>query len=84
MLLDVNSLAAGQSYCSVSEVQASPQGDLLVYAIDLMGRRKYTLQFRDLKSGALLPDQITDVTGNLVWAEDNETLSTPDGDFWLA
>lgn len=74
VLLDVNSVAAGQSYCSVLDVQASPHGDVLVYAVDLVGRRKYNLQFRDLTSGAMLPDQISDVTGNLVWAEDNQTL----------
>lgn len=74
VLLDVNQLAAGRSYCSVDEVQTSPNGNLMVYAADFVGRLKYTLRIRDLVTGDLLPDEIMDVTGNVVWAEDNQTL----------
>lgn len=74
ILLDVNLLAAGKSYCSVAEVQTSPQGNLLAYAVDLVGRRKYSLQFLDLNSGQLLSDQLSDVTENFEWAEDNRTI----------
>jgi oligopeptidase B len=74
VLLDVNQLAAGESYCSVGEVQISPQNNLMVYAVDLVGRRKYSLRVRDLATGQLLPNEIMNVTGNVVWAEDNQTL----------
>lgn len=74
VLLDVNQLAKGQSYCSVAGVKASSQGNVLVYGVDFVGRRKYTVRFKDLTTGELLPDQIADVTGNFEWAEDNKTL----------
>ncbi len=74
VLLDVNQLAEGHSYCSVAGVKASSQSNVLVYGVDFVGRRKYTVRFKDLTNGELLPDQIADVTGNFEWAEDNETL----------
>ncbi len=74
ILLDVNLLADGHEYCGVASVEASPNARLLAYAVDLVGRRKYTVHVLDLESARLLPDTISDVTGNLVWAEDGQTI----------
>ena len=74
VMLDVNQVAEGQAYCSVVGVDASPNGKILAYGVDFVGRRKYSLRFKDLDTGELLADEIADVTGNFEWAEDNETL----------
>jgi oligopeptidase B len=74
VLLDVNEIAAGKSYCSVNGLEVSEDTKLLAYAVDTVGRRKYTLKIRDLESGKTLSDEIADVTGNHVWANDNKTL----------
>jgi oligopeptidase B len=74
VLLDVNLLAAEQEYCEVGEVQVSSGQDVLAYAVDGQGRRQYTVHFRDLRTGRILPDRLTGVTDNLVWAEDDRTL----------
>ena len=74
IVLDVNQLAEGHEFCSVTGVSPSPDGRLLAYAIDTVGRRKYTLQVKDLETGQLTEDHVQDVTGNLVWAEDNRSL----------
>ena len=74
IMLDVNELANGKEFCSVGGVTVSTDNNLLAYAVDFVGRRKYTLRIKDLRSGKLLEDEIPDITGNVVWAEDNKTL----------
>ena len=74
IMLDVNQVAAGHKFCSVGGVQVSSGRDLLAYGADTIGRRFYTLQFKNLKTGALLPDTIPNVTANVAWANDNKTL----------
>ncbi|HVR30287.1 MAG TPA: S9 family peptidase, partial [Thermoanaerobaculia bacterium] len=55
-------------------VAESSGQDVLAFATDTVGRRRYTLRFKDLTTGAMLPDEIRDVTGNHAWAEDGRTL----------
>jgi oligopeptidase B len=72
--LDVNKVAEGHDFCSVSDNLVSPDSKLLAWAVDTVGRRKYTIHVTDLATGELLPDVLTDVTGNLAWANDSQTL----------
>ena len=74
VLLDVNALAEGRDFCQVSALEVSPDGRLLAYAIDVEGRRIHTVRVKDLAADALLDDELTGVTSNLVWANDNRTL----------
>ncbi|RAJ87795.1 oligopeptidase B [Chitinophaga dinghuensis] len=74
IILDVNILAEGHSYCQVSGLTISPDAQLLAYGIDTVSRRKYTLRIKNLSTGELLPDSITDTTPSYTWAADNLTL----------
>ena len=74
VVLDVNELAKGHTYFSVPGVQPSDSGNLIVYAVDTVGRRKYDLHFKNLATGQTLPDVIDDVTPNAVWAADEKTV----------
>ncbi|HUP47754.1 MAG TPA: S9 family peptidase [Thermoanaerobaculia bacterium] len=74
VMLDVNVLAEGQSYFNVTGVSVSHGNDILAFATDNVGRRKYTIRFRNLTTGEMLPDEIPLVSGNLAWANDNRTL----------
>ena len=74
LLLDANELARGHSYFSVSGVEESSNEKLLAFATDTVGRRLYTLRFKDLESGRMLRDEIPGVTGNHAWAEDGRTI----------
>jgi oligopeptidase B len=74
IILDVNQIAAGHKFCSVQGLRISPDTKLLAYAVDTVGRRKYTLKIRDLETGQEHHDEITDVTGNHEWASDSQTL----------
>ena len=74
LLLDVNRLAEGKSYCSVGSLSVSPDNNILSYGADFVGRRRQTIFFMDIKSGTLLKDTIPDTSGTVVWANDSKTL----------
>src|SRR5690606_27778870 len=45
---------------------------LMSYSSDNMGRRIYSLNFKDLQTGELFEDEIHNTTGKAVWAHDNK------------
>lgn len=47
---------------------------MLVYGVDTVGRRFYTHYFKNLKTGRLLDLKLTDITENIEWANDSETV----------
>lgn len=74
VMLDGNVMAKGHEYFQIGATEVSPDGHLLAYAEDDVGRRQYTLKFKDLASGAVLRDTLTNVEPDFVWAADNKTL----------
>jgi oligopeptidase B len=74
IILDVNQVADGHDFCAVRGVSVSPDTQLLAWALDTVGRRKYTIFFTDLETGEMLADAIPEVTGNLTWANDSGTV----------
>jgi len=73
VLIDVNEVAEGKEYTAVRP-SVSPDHRILAYGVDDVGRRFYTVRFKDLTTGETLADEIPDVTANLVWAADSATL----------
>ena len=74
LMLDVNRIAAGKAYCSVSGVSVSPDNRIMAYATDFVSRRRYTIHFVDLTTGTPLQDSIANTTGGVVWANDSKTV----------
>jgi oligopeptidase B len=74
IILDVNELAKDHPYCQVSGIAISPNQKMMAYGIDTVGRRIYQIRFKNLDSGNHLEDTIEQVTGNVVWAEDDRTV----------
>lgn len=74
VMLDVNKLSEGFKFTSVGGATVSPDNRLLAYGVDHISRRQYTLFVRDLATGELLHDTITNTTGDAQWANDNKTL----------
>ena len=72
ILLDVNILAQGLDFLEVGSVAVSPDNKLMSYSSDNMGRRLYSLNFKDLETGELFEDEIHNTTGKAVWAHDNK------------
>ncbi|MCE7039353.1 S9 family peptidase [Dyadobacter sp. CY312] len=74
MLLDVDAMAEGHSYYSVSGFNISPDNRLLAYGVDTVSRRQYTIHVKDLETGELLSDSIFPTSGGSEWGNDNQTL----------
>lgn len=74
IVLDVNILADGKEFFEVGSVAVSPNNELASFSSDDVGRRIYTLNFKNLKTGEILPDTIPNTTGKAVWANDNQHI----------
>ncbi|MCL7985434.1 MAG: S9 family peptidase [marine benthic group bacterium] len=76
LLLDGNVRAEGHDFysASVGPRGVTDDGRYLAVAEDTVGRRMYTIRFRDLESGLWLPDEIPSTTSNFAWAADSRTL----------
>jgi len=73
IVLDINELAKGQTFMSVSAYAVSLDGNLLAYSYDNTGFRQYKLAVKDLRTGKSLADTAERV-GSVVWANDNQTI----------
>ena len=74
ILLDGPQLAEGHSYFAIGGSSISPNNNIIVYGIDTVSRRQYTLRFKDLTTGVVFEDEIPETTGGAVWANDNKTI----------
>jgi oligopeptidase B len=74
ILLNVPEMAGGHAYFQLGGYAVSPDNKLLVYGVDTVSRRKYTLYFKDLESGEILKDAIPTTNGSACWANDNKTV----------
>ena len=74
IMMNVNKMAEGKNFYQVSGLNVSPDNKLLAFGVDEVGRRKYTIFIKNLKTGELLKDTVTNTTGSSVWANDNKTL----------
>jgi oligopeptidase B len=73
-LVTENELAEGHGYFSLGTAHVSPDNRRVAFATDTGGRLFYTIRIKDFASGRLLDDTIADVTSNLAWANDSQTL----------
>ena len=80
ILLDQNAMAEGKPFFQVSNWEISPDNRLLAWAEDTVGRRQYVLKVKNLETGELLADTVTNIEANIVWADDNRTLFYIDKD----
>ena len=74
IMLNGPELAKGHNYFSIGGSSVSPNNELLVYGVDTVSRRQYTLYFKNLLTGELFEDQIPETNGGAVWANDNKTI----------
>jgi oligopeptidase B len=75
VILDINKLAEGKAFLSISSVKLSPDHTKLAYLQNEDGSDRYTLYIKDLVTGELLAERIQDVCiGNSVAWADNQYL----------
>ena len=71
VLLDGNVEAEGHEFFSIGAFSISQDGTLLAYSTDVVGDERYTLRFKNLETGELLPDEITGTAPGATWALDH-------------
>jgi len=74
VMIDGNAMAQGHAYFAVGSTAVSFGQDILAFTVDTVGRRLYTIRFKNLSTGEMLPDEIRSTTANIAWANDNRTL----------
>ena len=74
ILLDVNQLAKGHSYYSLSNIALSFSHQTAAFSVDTVGRRFLYNFFKDLKVNKVLKHSIPETTGDVIWANNNHTL----------
>jgi len=74
ILLNVNEMAKGHAYYSVAGFSVSTNNNLIAFGVDTVSRRKYTIHFKNLKTGEILLDKIPTTSGRAAWANDNKTV----------
>lgn len=74
LLLDENELAKGLEYFRLGAASISQNGRYLAYSTDTDGSERYTARIKDLQTGELLPDVITNLRSDLVWVKNDTAL----------
>ena len=74
VLLDLRENARGFDYYDVGSIEVSHDNRLLAFTEDAVGRRQYTLRFKSIATGELLPDVVPNVEEGIVWAADNRRV----------
>ncbi|MEX2181952.1 MAG: S9 family peptidase [Gemmatimonadaceae bacterium] len=71
---DQNKEAEGFSFYALGGMEVSPDHQRLAVLVDTTGYEDFTLQVKDLRTGAWLADRIEKLAFGLAWASDNRTL----------
>ncbi|MGH7564458.1 MAG: S9 family peptidase [Gemmatimonadota bacterium] len=74
ILVDGNRRAEGHDFYNLGDWAISSGENILAFAEDTVSRRQYTIRFKNLETGELYPDEITNVDPAMAWANDNKTL----------
>lgn len=74
IMFDANVMAEGHKYFNLGGIKITENNQIAAFSTDTLGRRIYTLQFKNLQTGEILSDVIEGTTGSATWANDNQTL----------
>jgi len=74
VLIDVNVMAKGHTYCHVGGLQVSPDNKLLAFGIDTISRRLYVVKIKDIQTGKIFDEALPNTAAPVAWANDNKTL----------
>ncbi|RZN83499.1 MAG: S9 family peptidase [Winogradskyella sp.] len=74
IILNGPEMAEGHSYFGIGSRSISENNNIMAFGIDTISRRRYDIYFKDLNSGKMLSDQLSNTTGSIAWANDNKTV----------
>lgn len=74
IMFDCNEMAKGHAYFNLTGLSVSEDNKWVSFGVDLVSRRQYDIQIKNLATGEILPEKIENTTGGSTWASDNKTL----------
>ncbi len=74
IMLDGTEMAQGYSYYGIGSRTVSPDNKFLAFGIDTVSRRRYTIYFKNLETGNIITDKLSNTSGSATWANDNKTV----------
>lgn len=74
VLVDGNERAEGTEYYRMGALAISPDNTTLAIAEDRQGRNEFAVSFRKIDESEWQENALTNTSGNIVWANDNQTL----------
>jgi|TARA_B110000305_G_C19433655_1_gene637622 oligopeptidase B len=74
LLLDINEMAEGHDYFSVSSLAPSPDHRLIAYSEDLSGRREFNIKIKDLSKNIIIDQAIKNSSGSVIWSPCNKII----------
>ncbi|WP_240655314.1 S9 family peptidase [Flammeovirga pectinis] len=74
VIIDANIEAKDKKYYKVGGLSIGEDTNMMAYAEDIVGRRIYTVRFKNIATGEILTDILTDTSGDAVWAADGKTV----------
>ena len=74
VFLDVPAMSEGHQIFMVRGWTMARNNNLLAVGIDTMGGRRSTLYVKELSSGKMLPETVSNTSGNFAWSNDSKTL----------
>ncbi|MGO4362805.1 S9 family peptidase [Terrabacter sp. 2TAF16] len=70
VLLDQNEEGRDHEFFAVGVSEVSPSGDLLAYAVDVVGDERYDVRVRRIEDGVVLDDVVRRTGGSFAWSLD--------------
>lgn len=80
VLVDGNERAKGHEFYQLGDLTISPDNRRIAIAEDKEGRRNYNVAYKDLSDNTWKENVLTNISANLVWANDSKTLFYVDKD----
>ncbi len=74
LMLNIPEMAKPYKIFLVRGYEVSPDNNLLAYGIDTSGDRRSIVSFKKLSNNELLPETISNTSGNYAWTTDNKTV----------
>jgi oligopeptidase B len=72
IILNVNEMAEGYQIYRLFDYFVSPDNQQLAFLVDTSGDRRNSLFFKDLSTGELLPDQVSNCSDSGAWSADGK------------
>ena len=74
ILFNCNEMAVGFAFFNLSGISISDDNKWACFGTDVVSRRQYNIQIKNLETNEILPLKIENTTGGSTWASDNKTV----------